>query len=71
MLREDLPRLTERQIRSWAKAHYRLHGRWPTRRSGAVADSGGETWSGMDVALNHGKRGLPGGSSLARLLSRR
>ena len=30
-----------------------------------------ETWAGVDSALWHGVRGLPGGSSLARLLSKR
>ncbi len=31
----------------------------------------GETWSGVNVALNHGNRHLPGGSSLALLLAER
>ena len=29
----------------------------------------GETWLAADMALRHGRRGLPGGSSLAMLLA--
>jgi hypothetical protein len=65
----DLPALTRRQIAAWAKAHHARTGHWPGQRSGAIADAPGETWSGVDTALRHGSRGLPGGSSLARLLS--
>ncbi|MGH7193362.1 MAG: hypothetical protein ACREJM_07470, partial [Candidatus Saccharimonadales bacterium] len=31
----------------------------------------GETWMAVEMALSHGKRGLPGNDSLARLLARR
>ncbi len=31
----------------------------------------GETWHAIDLALREGLRGLPGGSSLARLLAQR
>ncbi len=37
--------------------------------SGVVPDSGGEKWRNIDAALRYGLRGLPGGSSLARLLA--
>ena len=68
---KGLPRLTIRQILAWADAHHARHGTWPTARSGLVAGSGGQTWTGVDVALHAGRRGLPGGSSLARLLAKR
>jgi hypothetical protein len=65
-----LPRLTPKQILGWARAHHRRTGRWPRQKSGAVLDAPGETWGAIDSALNVGGRGLPGGSSLARLLKR-
>jgi len=56
------------RILAWADDYRRRHGRWPSRSSGAVADSDGDTWQGIDDALRVGLRGLPGGSSLAKLL---
>jgi hypothetical protein len=64
----QLPRLTDRKIRAWARRHRRRTGGWPTVDAGPVADAPGETWLGVDVALKQGHRGLPGGSSLFRLL---
>lgn len=64
-----LPRLTERQILAWARAHRRRTGRWPTRESGAVVEAPGETWRNLDTALYKGLRGFPGQSSLARLFA--
>ena len=46
-------------------------GRWPARWSGPVIGIGGETWYGIDSALKSGRRGLPGGSSLAVLAGHR
>jgi hypothetical protein len=63
--------LTEEQALGWAAAHRRLTGRWPHADSGPVAAAPGETWRGVDRALARGLRGLPGGSSLARLLRER
>ena len=63
-----LPLLTIRDILAWAGAHRRRTGQWPTSSSGAVPPRGQETWSGINSALSKGCRGLPGGSSLARLL---
>jgi hypothetical protein len=67
----ELPRLTVRQVRVWARAHRRCTGEWPTRRSGRVAEAPGETWSAIDAALGDGCRGLPAGLSLSRLLATR
>jgi len=69
--RKQLPPLTEEQILAWADAHYRHTGAWPKRNSGPILHAPGETWSGVNVALNHGNRHLPGGSSLALLLAER
>jgi hypothetical protein len=63
------PELTIVQILAWADAHHAMHGRWPVEESGAVAEAAGETWNGISQALARGGRGLPKGSSLARLLA--
>jgi hypothetical protein len=63
-----LPRLTGEQILHWADLHFQRTGSWPKCKSGPIADAPGETWSGVDAALREGARGLPGGSSLPRLL---
>jgi hypothetical protein len=64
------PRLTESAILAWADAHHAATGDWPKKNSGAVRDAPFEvTWSKVDAALNKGARGLPGGSSLARMLA--
>lgn len=68
-VRAPRPPLTPAQILAWADQHFAVCGRWPTVRSGAVPGQPGETWCGVDVALRHGRRGLPGGDSLSRLLT--
>ncbi len=67
-----LPPLSEKQILAWADAHYAAHGQWPTCRcpQQAIPDTGGERWFNIDQALRKGLRGLPGGSSLPRLLAK-
>jgi hypothetical protein len=64
-----LPRLTRRQILAWADAYFRRTGRWPSHDSGPIAGVPGETWSTVEKALRNGRRGLKGGSSLAKLLA--
>jgi hypothetical protein len=61
-------RLTVSLILRWADAHRQRTGRWPHARSGPVAGAPGQTWQAINRALARGSRGLPGGSSLARLL---
>src|SRR5262249_35893737 len=65
----DLPPYTIQQILDWADGHFRRFQKWPTSVSGAIADVPGETWLAVHHALSNGGRGLPGGSSLARLLA--
>ncbi|MBU0717678.1 MAG: hypothetical protein KJ749_05465 [Planctomycetes bacterium] len=69
--KKDAPPLTVTKILAWADAHHRRTGKWPTAQSGPVQDAPGETWSGINGALNQGTRGLPGGESLARFLGER
>jgi hypothetical protein len=57
-------------ILAWADAFRARTGRWPTRQSGPVADTPGESWCTIDDALSRGCRGLPGGLSVSRLLAR-
>src|SRR5947209_19437316 len=63
------PALDVERILRWADAHRTATGRWPDWRSGPVGGADDETWSAIDAALKRGRRGLPGGSSLARLLA--
>jgi hypothetical protein len=69
--RTNLPILTNQKIRSWADAHYHRTGTWPTRVTGEIIESPGDTWSAVEIALRQGHRGLPGGSSLSLLLHRK
>ena len=65
-----LPPLEKQQILAWARAYFQATGRWPSRDSGPIAQSPGDTWMAVDKALKTGGRGLQGGSSLPRLLRR-
>ena len=67
---KDLPPFSERQIENWARAYQAHHGEWPHVRSGSIPQAPVENWSKVDSALRIGLRGLPGRSSLHRLLSR-
>ena len=61
------PPLTEEQIVDWARLHYARTGAWPNNRCGPIHDAPQETWAAVDTALRHGRRNLPGGSSLQEL----
>jgi hypothetical protein len=65
--RTNLPPLNIQHIVNWARAHFLRTGSWPTNASGTIVDALDETWKGIEMALERGHRGLPGGSSLARL----
>ncbi len=62
------PDWTQRQILAWADAFHRRTRKWPNCHSGPIPGAGGETWYAVDRALRQGKRGFPGGSSVAHLL---
>ena len=57
------------QILKWADLFRARTGGWPQIKSGPVDEVSGLTWKQIQLALNKGLRGLPGGSSLARLLA--
>ena len=69
-VRSLLSPLTIEQILAWADVHHAATGAWPTGKSGRCAmrpsTSPGPP---STVRLAKGLRGLPGGSSLARLLA--
>ena len=65
----DLPPLDKQQIIRWAQRHFERTGKWPTPCSSSKRAAPGETWSGIDLALRRGTRGLPGSSSLSDLLA--
>lgn len=56
------------EILTWAEAYERLTGNWPTCASPPLALPENLHWKAIDRALRLGRRGLPGGTSLARLL---
>jgi hypothetical protein len=68
---KNRPRLTLKSILVWADAHFKRTGDWPVQSSGRIFDSPTNTWAGVDMALNVGGRGLPGGDTLAALLTRK
>ena len=63
-----LPALTAKRVLQWADSHRKRTGEWPNGNSGDVVGAIGEKWANLDAALRQGRRGLPGGSSLAKLL---
>jgi hypothetical protein len=62
------PDLTVARILTWADDYHRRNGRWPRHSSGRIRPFD-ETWHAINMALTRGHRGLPGGSSLAKLLA--
>ena len=66
-----LANLLESRILAWADAHRARTGQFPHSKKdfGPIANAPGEKWPNIDQMLRDGGRGLPGGSSLARLLA--
>ncbi len=63
----DERRIDMKKVMSWARAYRKKTGIWPHLGSGEIPGSGGYRWGLVDMALRFGRRGLPGGTSLARL----
>jgi hypothetical protein len=63
--------LTEETLLQAAKRYHDRTGRWPTQVSGDATDDLGfaTKWNSIDQALRAGRNGLPGGSSLSKLLA--
>jgi hypothetical protein len=62
------PEETVAKILSWADAFRQAHGRWPSEASGPVEGAPAITWAALGQRLRKGGRGLPGGTTLRRLL---
>jgi hypothetical protein len=60
--------LSEEASLGWARTYREAKGRWPGAYSSPEHLPQGESWKQLDASLRHGWRGLPGGSSLSRLL---
>jgi len=65
---KELKPLTIQQILKWADDHNKRTGAWPVVKSGPVHGDSYEKWVNINYTLTVGNRGLPGGSSLAKLL---
>jgi transcriptional regulator with XRE-family HTH domain len=65
-----IARLTVPKVLAWADAHHARTGAWPGHRTGPIPEAPGDTWAGVQAALRQGYRGLPGGTSLYRLLKK-
>jgi hypothetical protein len=61
--------LTIDQILAWADDYHRRTGKWPHKNSGCVKEAPAETWQRLNAALLSGRRGLPGGRTLAQWLA--
>jgi hypothetical protein len=68
-IKDYAPDLNEEQLLGWADRHHEQTGAWPTEQSGAVLGQPGEDWHNVEAALRLGLRGLPGWSSLAKLIA--
>jgi hypothetical protein len=62
------PPLTIAQILDWIDRHHARTGCWPDIRAGRVHEAPWENWKQIDLSMSMGRRGLPVGGSLARLL---
>jgi hypothetical protein len=61
------PKLSEEEILTWADEFFEQHGTWPRIGSGEIPGTE-ESWHKINNALQRGRRGLAGGSSLYKLL---
>ncbi|HWL94329.1 MAG TPA: hypothetical protein VNT79_12425 [Phycisphaerae bacterium] len=62
--------LTIKKILEWADAYHDRTGRYPRIQSIPIPESPGDSWQAVSLALQHGRRSLPGGETLAHLLAR-
>lgn len=55
-------------ILGWADTHFAAHDQWPIQATTTPISGTSMTWRSIDASLRCGLHGLPGGTSLARLL---
>lgn len=56
-------------VSRWVQLYHQRTGCWPSQLSGHIPEAVGVTWRQIDQAFRHGRRGLPGGTSLSRFLA--
>jgi hypothetical protein len=61
-------RLRVSEVLAWADAHHRQKGEWPNQFSGPGTAGLPLNWAAVNESLKHGRRGLPGGTTLFRFL---
>jgi hypothetical protein len=66
--KRNLPVLTEKKVREWAKSHRQRTGQLPNHLSGPIPEAPGETWLAVEMALRQGIRGFKRRTTLFRLL---
>jgi hypothetical protein len=66
--RAKKPLLTVTGILAWADDFHASRGRWPKYNDGHIPGTADQTWAAANMALSRGNRGLPGGTTLAKLL---
>src|SRR3569623_1225783 len=69
--KQDMPRLTLRQILAWADHYHEHTGHRRTDASESQLTMNGERWPTIDAALRGGYRGLSGSESLPQLARKR
>ena len=67
--RVDPEALTLVRIKRFIKSFHKAHGEWPTNASDKLPGKSGLTWAQINRALSQGLRGLPGKSSLAKVVA--
>src|SRR5260370_39692851 len=68
-LRQRKQQLSVERILLWSDYEFEQTGHWPRCNDGQVYYDRNERWGSINSALRSGLRGLPGGSSLAKLLA--
>ncbi len=70
--KRTLPPVTEADVLRWAHAFHERTRKWPNLLSGPIPEAAApeETWMRVDHAFYSGCRGLPGGSSVAKVLAK-
>ena len=64
------PELSDQLILKWVQDHRRITGQWPVTSSGRVKTAANESWIALDMALRNGVRGLKGGTTLLKLVTK-
>lgn len=67
-LRYRLPDLSVPGIVVWLESHWQIEGEFPSRNSGDIPGTDGETWGSVFSAAHNGRRGLTRGYGVTRII---